>query len=170
MNSYKVSENFIKFTVLKRIFMVLLLALMTGLVVCAIGAGTLLVINNNGKIVLTPSVFLWIFIVVFITALSSVFYSVYWCKSFTFNIDEQTTNMKGGIFRKIDAITPFEKITDVAITQDFLAQIFHFADILVQTAGSPSVEVMFFGVDDQKAQEIKNILFEKISKNKQTRL
>lgn len=96
--------------------------------------------------------------------ISYIVYNIYWGKSFTFSISENELSLKGGILRKSDVVSSFDKITDIIIYQDLFGKWFNYATVYLRREQS-FAEVSFFGVDYNDALKIRDLINTKINKS-----
>lgn len=89
--------------------------------------------------------------------------------SIKYTIKDDCVEMRGGVFFKRITSVPYQKITNIDVTQDPLEKFFNFGTIHVQTAGmgaSSMAEVLLCGI--RNPEELKNLLVEKIKSSPKT--
>ena len=164
MGTFGVSDGYITLSNIKKSLVLLFAIALITVTLSLVVGGFVMVLGSDGRFR-----FPWVFSVVTLLTMTmggviNFIYGIKWLKSFTFTIGDDTVNTKGGILRKMDRTTNFQKITDVTIYQDIVAKWFGFATVGFQTAGSYITEIVFFGVSYGDAVKIRDLVYSKIGK------
>lgn len=86
-------------------------------------------------------------------------------KGFTFR--QHDVLYKSGIISETTTIIPFNRIQHVALREGIFARMFGLASIGVFTAGGGDSDIEIPGIEKEKAQQIKQLLMAKLSKELQ---
>ena len=161
--TYKVSKSFVWFSMIKKLPLVAVLSLLVALLstICLLGYRVCTTGDDSFPV---ATFFGTALVAGVLVAVVVGVYSVYWCKSFVFSIDDNTVRMKGGILRSVDASTSIDRLTDVTIYQDIFSKWLKYASVGMQTAGSYVTEVAFFGIDESDAAKVKEQIMNRMQK------
>ena len=129
------------------------------LLIFAVGIGVLLYFNEELQNTLSYSIF-GISYLVF--ALIVFFSSIVSVKKRGFAVREKDILYKRGLISTTTTMIPFNRIQHVAMHEGAFSRIFDLAQIQIFTAGGNSSDIKISGIEKEKAENIKELLMQKI--------
>jgi len=129
------------------------------LLILAIGIGVLLYFNkdlqNKNSYLIFGISYLVIAIIGFFSSIASV-------KRRGFAIREKDILYKRGLISTTTTMIPFNRVQHVAMHEGVFSRIFNLAQIQIFTAGGSTSDVKISGIEKEKAENIKELLMQKI--------
>ena len=129
------------------------------LLILAIGIGVLLYFNEELQ---NTSSYLIFGISYFVLALIVLFSSLASVKRRGFAVREKDILYKRGLLSSTTTMIPFNRIQHVAMHEGVFSRMFDLAQIQIFTAGGSSSDIKIAGIEKEKAENIKELLMQKI--------
>ncbi|WP_281225050.1 PH domain-containing protein [Flavobacterium aquiphilum] len=150
----------VKFSVLHPDYWkVILVSLTTFFLIVGIGAGIVLLFNEE----LTP--FIFEFSIVYLVLLVIViFFSRLSFKKKGFAFRNHDVLFRHGIIATNTLVIPYNRVQHVSLHEGLISRIFGLAKIEIFTAGGSSSDIMIPGIKKEQAENIKQLLMGKIQK------
>lgn len=129
------------------------------LLIFAVGIGVLLYFNEELQNTLSYSIsgisYLVFALIIFFSSIASV-------KKRGFAVREKDILYKRGLISTTTTMIPFNRIQHVAMHEGAFSRIFDLAQIQIFTAGGNSSDIKISGIEKEKAENIKELLMQKI--------
>jgi len=129
------------------------------LLILAIGIGVLLYFNEDLQ---NKTSYLIFGISYFVAAIIGFFSSVASVKKRGFAIREKDILYQRGLISTTTTMIPFNRVQHVAMHEGAFSRIFNLAQIQIFTAGGSTSDVKISGIEKEKAENIKELLMQKI--------
>jgi len=138
---------------------VILVSLATFFLIVGIGAGIVLLFNEE----LTPFIFefSWVYLVFLVIV---IFFSRLSFKKKGFAFRNHDVLFRHGMIATNTLVIPYNRVQHVSLHEGLISRIFGLAKIEIFTAGGSSSDIMIPGIKKEQAENIKQLLMGKIQK------
>jgi membrane protein YdbS with pleckstrin-like domain len=103
-------------------------------------------------------IFLAVFSVGCLVTIGNFIYLWYYYKNLSYALREKDITLKEGVLFKSDTTMPFIRVQHSEVNQSLIQRYFRIASLQLYTAGGSGVDMTINGLDEVKAENIKNFI------------
>jgi len=107
-----------------------------------------------------------ILIAIIVVAVLAMIYSIINYFRYYFYVDTEELVIESGVFKRSKLNVPFDRIQTINFEQNIIHRLFNVVRLKVDTAGSAQAEFEFHAINEQKADELRELLLSKKSATK----